>query len=132
MRLSGKAEDLYLGIRDLPIVSPHGHCDPAWFATDAPFANPAELLVIPDHYVFRMLYSQGIPLEALGIGTDADPRAVFRLFCENWHLFLGTPSRGWMTYVLENTLEITTVPSADTTDGLDRSSARSARTWAAS
>ncbi len=118
MRLTGNAERLYQDIRDLPIVSPHGHCDPSWFAKDTPFANPAELLVIPDHYVFRMLYSQGIPLEDLGIRGGADPRAVFRLFCKNWHLFLGTPSRGWLQYVFEETLGLETKPSADTADEL--------------
>ena len=64
-QLTGTAGTLYAGIRDLPIVSPHGHCEPAWFAEDAPFPDPAALLVVPDHYVFRMLYSQGVPLEPL-------------------------------------------------------------------
>ncbi|MEM7320924.1 MAG: glucuronate isomerase, partial [Pseudomonadota bacterium] len=59
--LAATAEALYQGVRSLPIVSPHGHCDPAWFARDAAFADPAQLLVVPDHYVFRMLYSQGVP-----------------------------------------------------------------------
>ncbi|NNE54083.1 MAG: glucuronate isomerase [Sulfitobacter sp.] len=117
--LKGEAQSLYEGIRDLPIISPHGHCDPAWFARNEAFANPAELLVIPDHYVFRMLYSQSIPLEDLGIGPAgqaADPRAVFRTFAANWHLFLGTPSRIWMEYVLGKTLGVETALSADTAD----------------
>ena len=63
------ARALYEPVRTLPIVSPHGHTDPAWFATNEPFADPAQLLIVPDHYVFRMLYSQGMPLEALGIPT---------------------------------------------------------------
>lgn len=118
-RLTGLAQDLYDGIADLPIVSPHGHCDPAWFATDAPFANPAELLVIPDHYVFRMLYSQGVSLAELGVGTagkSANPRDVFRLFAAHWHLFLGTPSRLWIAYVLHQTLGIKTPLSPETAD----------------
>jgi glucuronate isomerase len=117
--LNETAEALYQGIKDLPIVSPHGHCDPSWFAHNEAFANPAELLVIPDHYVFRMLYSQGVPLEALGVGPqgkDADPRSVFRLFSAHWHLFLGTPSRGWINYVLSETLGIKTVLSEHTAD----------------
>ncbi len=61
------ARSLYEGIKDLPIVSPHGHTDPAWFALNEPFPDPANLLIVPDHYIFRMLYSQGIPLEQLGI-----------------------------------------------------------------
>ena len=61
------ARELYQGVRDLPIVSPHGHVDPRLFATNEPFPDPAALIIIPDHYVFRMLYSQGIPLESLGV-----------------------------------------------------------------
>ena len=118
-QLHGPAQDLYLGIKDLPIVSPHGHCDPAWFAHNQPFANPAALLVIPDHYVFRMLYSQGIDLADLGVGAPgkgADPRDVFRLFAAHWHLFLGTPTRFWIDHVLRETLGIDTALSEDTAD----------------
>ena len=74
------ARDLYAGIRSLPILSPHGHTDPSWFAGNECFTNAAELLLRPDHYLFRMLYSQGVSLEALGIGGgDADPRESWRL-----------------------------------------------------
>lgn len=117
--LTGTAGTLYEEIRDLPIVSPHGHCEPAWFATDAAFPDPAALLVVPDHYVFRMLYSQGVGLADLGVGTpgkEADPRAVFRLFAQHWHLFLGTPSRFWVNYVLRDTLGIETPLFEDTAD----------------
>ncbi len=98
------AQRLYEGVRDLPIVSPHGHTDPRWFAYDEAFPNPAELFVRPDHYVFRMLYSQGIPLEELGIrprdgsAVEADPRKVWRIFAENYHLFRGTPTRLWLDH----------------------------------
>ena len=115
-RLSGLAETLYGDIKDLPIVSPHGHCDPQWFASDANFSDAAQLLVIPDHYVFRMLYSQGIPLEDLGIGGGGNPREIFRHFADHWHLFLGTPSRVWMEYVLHETLGITEQLSGQTAD----------------
>lgn len=127
-RLQGQAQDLYEGIADLPIVSPHGHCDPAWFAKDTAFSNPAELLVIPDHYVFRMLYSQGVALAELGIGeagNSTNPRDVFRIFAAHWHLFLGTPSRLWIDYVLKQTLRISTSLSRDTADQIyDQISAR--------
>ncbi|MEP5089894.1 MAG: glucuronate isomerase, partial [Paracoccaceae bacterium] len=72
------------------------------------FANAAELMVIPDHYVFRMLYSQGVSLAELGIGGGSDPRTVFQRFADNWHLFLGTPSRTWIEFVLQQTLGIST------------------------
>ena len=99
------ARALHASIRDLPIISPHGHTDPAWFARDEPFANPAELLIVPDHYVFRMLYSQGVPLEALGVPTvdgsptETDPHAIWRVFARHYHLFRGTPSRLWLDWV---------------------------------
>ena len=99
------ARALYAPVSDLPIISPHGHTDPAWFATDAPFADPASLLIVPDHYVFRMLYSQGVPLDALGIptvdggATEPDPRRVWRLLADHYHLFRGTPSRLWLDWV---------------------------------
>lgn len=120
-QLSGLAGTLYEGIKDAPIVSPHGHCDPAWFATNAAFANPAELLVIPDHYVFRMLYSQGVPLTDLGIGVAPerrDPRRIFQILADHWHLFLGTPSATWMTYVLEETIGSDTPLGPETANDL--------------
>jgi glucuronate isomerase len=100
------ARRLYAEVRGLPIVSPHGHTDPAWFAYDEPFPDPATLLIVPDHYVFRMLYSQGVPLESLGVPrtdgrpVERDSRKIWRLFAEHWHLFRGTPSRIWLTQTL--------------------------------
>ncbi|UKE73441.1 glucuronate isomerase [Xanthomonas graminis] len=99
------ARRLYAQVAALPIVSPHGHTDPAWFAEDAAFANATELLLVPDHYVFRMLYSQGVDLDALGIpradGSRAavDPRAAWRVFAERFHLLRGTPSALWLNHV---------------------------------
>jgi glucuronate isomerase len=91
------ARELYATVRDLPIISPHGHTDPGWFALNEPFGNATELLLTPDHYLFRMLYSQGVRLEDLGVGNpDADPRNAWRLFSERYHLFRGTPSRMWL------------------------------------
>lgn len=99
------ARDLYASVHALPIISPHGHTDPAWFATDAPFDNPAALFIEPDHYVYRMLYSQGIPLDALGVPradgsrADVDPREAWDIFAAHYHLFRGTPSRIWLDWV---------------------------------
>lgn len=98
------ARRLYAQVAGLPIISPHGHTDPAWFAGNAPFVNATELLLVPDHYVFRMLYSQGVSLEALGIprrdGSRAavDPRAAWHLFASSFHLFRGTPSSMWLNH----------------------------------
>ena len=97
------ARRLYAEICALPILSPHGHTNAEWFATDQPFPNPAQLFIVPDHYIFRMLYSQGIPLSSLGIGPEssADPRKVWRLFAEHYYLFRGTPTRIWLDYAFE-------------------------------
>jgi glucuronate isomerase len=93
------ARELYRDVASLPIVSPHGHTDASWFALNEPFGNATELLLQPDHYLFRMLHSQGVPLEALGIGAPADPREAWRVFAERYHLFRGTPSRIWLDWV---------------------------------
>ncbi|WP_206240940.1 glucuronate isomerase [Novosphingobium terrae] len=99
------ARALYATVSDLPIISPHGHTDPAWFAYNEPFANPSDLLIVPDHYVFRMLMSQGVGLDQLGIPTvdgsptESDSRAIWDRFAAHYHLFAGTPSRMWLDYV---------------------------------
>jgi len=98
------ARSLYEGVRALPILSPHGHTDPAWFATDAPWSNATELLLAPDHYLYRMLYSHGIALDSLGVpsragSSTADPREAWRLFAAHYYLFRGTPSRLWLDHV---------------------------------
>jgi glucuronate isomerase len=111
------ARDLYAAIRDLPIISPHGHTDPAWFARNESFGNAAELLLVPDHYVFRMLYSQGLPLDSLGVGNpDFDPRAAWRLFAERFHLFRGTPSRMWLDWVFAEAFGMSVRLEAETAD----------------
>lgn len=98
------ARRLYERVAELPIISPHGHTDPRWYAEDEPFHDPAKLFVVPDHYVFRMLYSQGIKLEELGIpardgrAIESDARAIWRRFAANYHLFRGTPTRAWLDY----------------------------------
>lgn len=94
------AKRLYSSISALPIISPHGHTDSRWFADNEPFPEPAQLFVVPDHYVFRMLYSQGVPLEQLGIGSTSleDPRRVWRIFAQHYYLFRGTPTRLWLDF----------------------------------
>ncbi|MEY4588255.1 MAG: glucuronate isomerase [Pseudomonadota bacterium] len=106
------ARRLYQEIKNLPIVSPHGHTDPSWFADNAPFSNASELLIRPDHYVFRMLYSMGIPLESLGIPThdgaaiEGDARKIWRLLADNYYLFRGTPSRMWLDHVFQYVFDL--------------------------
>jgi glucuronate isomerase len=98
------ARALFAQVERLPIISPHGHTDPAWFASDAPFADAASLLVQPDHYLLRMLHSQGVSLETLGVPplegpwTAPDPRSVWRCFAEHYALFRATPSRAWLDH----------------------------------
>ncbi|KMT63746.1 glucuronate isomerase [Catenovulum maritimum] len=121
-----KARDLsralYQSISDLPIISPHGHTDPSWFADNQNFKNATELLIIPDHYVFRMLYSQGISLNDLGIPTidgsytETDYRKIWHLFAQNYHLFAGTPSRMWMDYVFVEVFGFTAPLNASNAD----------------
>jgi glucuronate isomerase len=98
------ARALYAQVKDLPIISPHGHTNAGWFAGNGPFPDPATLFVQPDHYVFRMLYSQGISMDDLGIGQAVikDPRKVWRVFASNYYLFRGTPSRLWLDYSFQD------------------------------
>lgn len=100
------ARELYDGTRDLPLICPHGHVDPAILAEDRPFPEPTTLLITPDHYVTRMLYSQGVPLETLGVPTrdgtpvETDPRLAWKRFAERFHLFHGTPTGAWIVQEL--------------------------------
>jgi glucuronate isomerase len=98
------ARNLYASVKDLPIVSPHGHTDPRWFAEDAAFPDPAHLFIVPDHYIHRMLYSQGIRPETVGVPrvdggpVETDPRKIWRIFAANFKLFRGTPSWLWLNH----------------------------------
>lgn len=102
----GIARELYADTRALPIVGPHGHVDPSLLAENRPFPEPTALILIPDHYIFRMFYSQGITLESLGIPTrdgtavETDPRAIWQIFGDNWYLFRGTPTGAWLDHEL--------------------------------
>ena len=106
------ARDIYEGVRDLPLVCPHGHVDPGLLANNAPFPEPTSLLIIPDHYIFRMLYSQGVHLEDLGVPTrdgsavEKDPQKIWQRVAELWHLFRGTPTGAWFTHELEDVFGI--------------------------
>jgi glucuronate isomerase len=94
---------LYAQVKDLPIVSPHGHTQASWFVTNEPFADPATLFVQPDHYVYRMLYSQGVSLDELEIGQPVIkyPRRVWRVFAKHYFLFRGTPTRMWLDFAFQ-------------------------------
>jgi len=115
------ARALYGEVAALPIVSPHGHTDPAWFATNAPWTDPTRLLLAPDHYLYRMLYSQGVPLDALGVSSragpsGADPREAWRLFACHYYLFRGTPSRLWLDQVFAELFGLDLALEAATAD----------------
>jgi len=116
------ARRLYAEIKNLPIVSPHGHTNPQWFAEDPAFPNPTALFLVPDHYIFRMLYSQGISLESLGVphldgtGAEPDPRKSWRIFAENYYLFRGTPTRMWTDYTFYNVFGIRKAFGPETAD----------------
>ena len=115
------ARTLYRLVADLPIVSPHGHTDPRWFATDEPWRNATQLLLAPDHYLFRMLFSQGVALEALGVPSRAgasavDPREAWRTFAAHYYLFRGTPSRLWLDHAFATVFGLDVRLDASTAD----------------
>ena len=118
----GLARRLYEQVRDLPIISPHGHVPVEWLSGNVPFTDPTALLISPDHYIFRLLHAAGVPLSGLGVGdrtlSEAESRAAWRTFCEHWPLFRGTPSRFWMESVLSGIFGVTQRPSADTADAI--------------
>lgn len=116
------ARRLYAAVRDLPIVSPHGHVDPRILLDDQPFADPTSLLIQPDHYVTRLLHAGGVSLAALGVGEGPLPeeraRAAWRLLCTNWHLLRGTPVRFWFDSELAGIFGVTQRPSEANADAL--------------
>lgn len=123
-RLRDLARALYESVAELPIISPHGHCDPSWFAKDERFPNPAELFVVPDHYVFRMLVSQGVPMGDLGVpredggAVEADPRKIWQHFAKAYPLFRGTPSAMWLEHSFEHVFGIDQVMNEANADAL--------------
>jgi len=116
------ARALYQQVKGLPIISPHGHTDPSWFSKNLPFENATELLIKPDHYVFRMLFSQGVALENLGLsasdGTkvETDSRKIWHIFAKNYYLFRGTPSRTWLDTVFVEVFGFDVLLSEETAD----------------
>jgi glucuronate isomerase len=116
------ARRLFDAVRDLPILSPHGHVDPRVLAEDVPFPDPAALFVTPDHYVTRLLHAAGVPLAELGVGrgplSEDDARQVWRVLCAHWHLFRGTPSRYWLESELAGIFDVAVRPSAATADAI--------------
>ncbi len=118
------AREIFERIETAPIVSPHGHTDPAWFALNEPFPDPAQLFVVPDHYIFRMLVSQGVSLDALGVPrvdgsrAETDGRAIWRLFAAHYHLFRATPTRLWIDHSFATLFDIGERLSPDNADRL--------------
>lgn len=124
------AREIYAATTDLPIVSMHGHVDAQLLDENPLFGDPTELLIIPDHYLVRMIVSQGTspdgvahmgvaPVDpASGVSPRTDHRAIWRTFCENWHLFRGTPTRYWMEHELVEVFGVRQRPSPETADAI--------------
>ncbi|HEX5905497.1 MAG TPA: glucuronate isomerase, partial [Propionibacteriaceae bacterium] len=114
------ARQLYESVKDLPIISPHGHVPPQWLSEDIPFSNPTSLLITPDHYVNRMLHSHGVELSALGVAqetmTEQQSRDAFRILCSHWRAYWGTPVRYWLDDQLSGIFGVRVRPSAETAD----------------
>jgi len=108
------ARKLYSKVKNLPLVCPHGHVDPRILADNTPFPDPTELIIVPDHYIFRMFYSRGIPLESLGIPTrdgtavETDHRKIWQIFGDNFYLFRGTPTSCWLSHEFSEVFGIRT------------------------
>lgn len=113
------ARAIYDDTRDLPLICPHGHVEPSLLADNAPFPEPTALLIIPDHYIFRMLYSRGVSMESLGVPTrdgtpvETDPRKIWQRFAEHYYLFRGTPTGAWLDHELNQLFEIDVKLDAD-------------------
>ena len=116
------ARTLYEQVKDLPILSPHGHVPPVWIADDVPFSDPTNLLLTPDHYVNRIMHGQGVDLADLGVPmgredfTAEQARNAWRIFCSHWHLYRGTPMKFWMEAELYDIFGVRVRPSAETAD----------------
>ncbi|HKN46040.1 MAG TPA: glucuronate isomerase, partial [Propionibacteriaceae bacterium] len=114
------ARELYESVKDLPIISPHGHVPPQWLADDIPFSDPTSLLITPDHYVNRMLHARGVELSALGVAqdtmTEQQSRDAFRILCSHWGVYRGTHVRYWLDDQLAGIFGVKVRPSAETAD----------------
>lgn len=114
------ARELLALVEDLPIISPHGHVDASLLELDTPFADPATLLVSPDHYVTRLIHSSGVPLVRLGVGVEAsaDPREIWREFAKAWPLFDGTASGHWMRETFGHVFKLSSAVNEVNADAL--------------
>lgn len=118
------ARALYERVADLPIISPHGHVDPALLVDDEPFPNPADLFIRFDHYVTRLMHAAGVSLADLGIPDRASgagvaaPREVWRSFSEHWHLYAGTASGYWLQSTFSQLFGIDVHPDAGNADAV--------------
>ncbi|MDR2931395.1 MAG: glucuronate isomerase [Propionibacteriaceae bacterium] len=118
------ARELYASVKDLPIISPHGHVPPVWIADDLEFHDPVSLLLTPDHYVTRLLHADGVSLATLGVPPGGDylsedqARAAWRVFCGRWPLFYGTPMKYWTEAVLAEVFGVDVRPSEQTADAI--------------
>lgn len=114
------ARRLHDSVKDLPIISPHGHVPPEWLADDTPFSDPTTLLITPDHYVNRLMHSHGVELSQLGVNqaqfSDEQKREAFRTLCSHWHIYRGTPVKYWFEHTFAEVFGITAKPSAETAD----------------
>ena len=112
---------LYEAVKTLPIISPHGHTDPSWFANNELFANPHALFIAPDHYLLRMLYSQGITMAELGIASKkgdvvADVRSAWRTFARHYYLFSATPTGFWLNHIFSELFNLSSQLDESTAD----------------
>src|SRR5664279_4561057 len=116
------ARQIYQAVRDLPIISPHGHVPAQWLADDVPFGDPTSLLITPDHYVTRLLHANGVALAELGVGqadfTPDQSRAAFRLLCSHWKAYRGTPVKFWFESELVDIFGVDTAPTTETADDI--------------
>jgi glucuronate isomerase len=118
------ARSIYEETRDLPLICPHGHVDPRILASNAPFENATSLLVTPDHYILRMLYSRGIPMESMGVPTrdgspvEQDPRKIWQTFGEHYYLFRGTPTGFWLDHELHDLFGVRRKLTGDTAQSI--------------
>ncbi|HEY1349599.1 MAG TPA: glucuronate isomerase [Ktedonobacteraceae bacterium] len=97
------AHELYALVQALPLICPHGHVEPGLLAAEPyTWGTPVDLLILPDHYILRLLYAQGIALEDLGVRrldgspVEQDHRRIWQLVCDHWYLFRGTPTGLWL------------------------------------
>ncbi len=118
------AREIYHETGQLPLICPHGHVDPRLLADNAPFPEPAGLILQPDHYILRMLYSRGVGLEQLGVQTrdgspvERDPRRIWSTFARHYYLFRGTPTGAWLDHELAEVFEVRTRLDADSADAV--------------